>query len=150
MTQTVAQIRSALRKALSKLGTTNSHALPSGGNNHDAVLHELYVASEIEAYGKKRREEALKAVRNHVIEVNNGVDEIERVDPGTEQALIHGVHYSLTVKRSNPSSRLDKTVLQNKLQTDLELDLGAALHFINDCSKTNKAATTIRAIGSQS
>lgn len=147
MVMSAATVRSAVRKALAKIGNTNSHALPPNANNHDAVLHELYVASEIEAYAKKRREEALKAVRNHVVDVNDGVDEIDRVEPGTEQILLNGNHYTLTVKKANPAKRLNAAMVGNRLQTELGLSTGEQLKFMDACSTVSKPATTIRSIG---
>lgn len=147
MSQAITNVRAALHKALAKLGYANSHMQPAeGSNNHDSLLHELFIASEGESYFKKRREAALDAVKRHLIEYNDGVDEIADAAPGTEQIMLRGGHYDLVVKKANPSSRLNKTKIENKLKVDYGLSMAEVLQFMAACSDESKPATTIKAI----
>ena len=139
-------VRAAVHRAFNRIGHANSHACPAGGSNFEPDLHELFVASELESVSKKRRQDALSVVRKRVIEVE-GRDAIAEVEEGTEQVILSSEHYDLLTKVANASSRLNKARLQSKLIIDFGISLDQANKFLEACSVTSKAATTVRSVG---
>ncbi len=137
---TIAKMRSSLHSALERIGYRNSHICPESKSNVDPLLHELFVSHEGLSHFDKRRKVAISAAIKAA-----GQGAADAVAPGTEQAILDGVSYSLVIKKNNPAERIDRTKINNALHkrgfTEAEV-----LKFMADVSVSTKPATSVRAV----
>lgn len=131
--------RAAIHAALQRIGNHNGHACPTGGSNNDPALHEYMVATEGEAYFKKRREQArdalLKQVDANVI--NDVVAGVIKTNIKNSVTLVTTSNYTLTLDVSAPSKRLDEAALRNKLQTVHGMKAEEVEKLIDSCKKAS-------------
>lgn len=111
-TSAQAKLRTSLMKALSKIGHTNGHNIPEGATELDAQLHELYVAGEGKSYFDKRHKSVLEQITGE----EDIVSVVTNVAPGTTSTIARGKVYELILKKNQPATRFDKTVLKNELR----------------------------------
>jgi len=88
----------------------------------------------------KRRKVAIKAA----IDVA-GQSEVDDVEPGTEQAILEGEHYSLVIKKNNPAERIDRAKIGTALRK-LGFSMQQADKFMLDITTETKPATSVRAV----
>ena len=95
-------VRDAVNKAFDRIGTSNGHALPQGADNYvEPMLHEFYVASELNSRARKRYDAAKKAL------IDSGEFDPATVQPGDQVQLLSSAHYALNLKVNNPTTRTD-------------------------------------------
>ena len=132
-------VRGSLHRALNKIGHRNAHACPPGGSNTDPLMHELFVAHEGWSHFAKRRQVATKMA------LDTATTSLDDVEPGTEQSVLEGTHYSLVVKKNNPAERIDKAKIGTELRK-LGFDEAAVIKFMAAITNTTKPATSVRAV----
>jgi len=137
---TLIKLRASLHGALDRIGYRNSHACPDTTSNVDPTLHELFVSHEGLSHFDKRRKVAIKAA----IDVA-GQSEVDDVEPGTEQAILEGEHYSLVIKKNNPAERIDRAKIGTALRK-LGFSMQQADKFMLDITTETKPATSVRAV----
>lgn len=103
--------KAAVQKSFSKIGKTNGSAAPDSTDNRASVAWELFVSKELKSAAEKRYDVAKEAAKIA------GVLDEEKVREGTEVTTYENEHLNISLKQSNSSLTLDKTMLSNKLQT---------------------------------
>jgi len=134
----IAKLRSSLSNALEKIGTTNGHAY-TGTSNTAALLHEYWVATEGEGYFKKRRDAALKSLKESGI--------IEKEPPaGSESIVVTSDYFDLSLKKSNPQQRIDKALFAKALIKLFRATPDKIEAFSEEVTKEGEPSRTYRAI----
>ena len=94
-------IRDKVHAALTKLGHSNGTKLDDSASNTDALMHELYIASEIKAHGDKRHKMAKSALEE------SGLFDPTTVSIGDTKQVVDGNNYALNLQVKNPVKRTD-------------------------------------------
>jgi hypothetical protein len=138
--------RAAIHAALQRIGHHNGHACPAGASNNDPALHEYMVATEGEAYFKKRREQA----RDDLIKqcdgkaIDNVVTNVTKTKVKQSAVLLSTSNYTLTLDVAAPSKRLDEAALRNKLQTEHGMSADDVAKLIDACKKPSAPAKSYK------
>src|SRR5882672_1133047 len=96
----IAKIRSAAATAFDKIGRQNGSAPPQGDNT-DPLLHEYYIARELQAMATKRADKAKDRLLDDE-ETGLGVEAAAlKVKEGASGNLLTSQHYTLTLTHAN-------------------------------------------------
>lgn len=147
MSYDVGMLRAKLRQSLDRIGNHNGHAAPDTKNNADPALHELYVADEMLAYAKVRREEALRTCMDMAYspeEIDEIVTRVTDLMRGEDLVALNGEAYQMTLSLSKPSKRLDQTALRNLLQTEHGMTGEQVANLFDKASKYAAPAKKVR------
>ncbi len=134
----IAKLRTSLSNALEMIGHKNGHAY-AGNDNTGALLHEYFVATEGEGYFKKRRDVALKTLKE------SGLIE-EEPPAGSESIVLSTKMFDLSLKKSNPSERFDKAALPKVLIKVFKATAKQIETVQSECVKEGEPSRTFRAI----
>jgi hypothetical protein len=138
-------VRAKLHKALDAIGKSNGHACPETTSNHDADLHELYVASEASSYWTKRHDKAkAKAVILAGSDLTKAVDSVIKLQSGTSIIGAAGDLYTMTIDISKPAMRLDATALKSRLQLKHNMTSDEVEKLFDACSKQSAPAKKMK------
>ena len=138
MSAAFAKLKSALGTALEKIGNTNGHAYPYQDNT-GRMLHDYYVATEGEAFFKKKREAVLKQLKDSGILSNEP-------DAGSEAIVASTEMYDMSLKKSNPASRVDKALFAGALIKLFGAKPDKVEAFLSSVTKEGEPSRTYRAI----
>lgn len=133
------QIKAKLFGALDKIGNTNGHASPASQDPAVPALHEYFVATHGEAYFKKRRDAAKKALdgvlsdqqKKKLTAAVTGVKQNEVADTCT---LVETDPYVLSVDVKNGASFLDVQQLKVTLMREHKMDATKVEALIESCT----------------
>jgi hypothetical protein len=105
----VAVSKSAIQRALLKIGKSNGHACPSD-HAMDKLLHELLVAQEGQKFFEEMKKSTLEQINSDFSTV------IKNIEPGTTGVVGMGSLYMLMLQVKNAASRLDTTKFITELR----------------------------------
>jgi hypothetical protein len=109
-----ALLRSAIHKALDKIGNVGETALSEAGSNIDPILHQGYVFAELKSATEKRYKDWLAVITTDTDLAL--ADKIAKVQAGQSATLLSGTRYSFNLKVNNPPEKFDKTKFVNELR----------------------------------
>lgn len=147
MSHDVGMLRAKLRQALDRIGNHNGHAPPDTGSNADPALHELYVADEMLAYAKTRRDDALDKCMHMAYspdELDEIVTRVTKSLRGEDLVALDGFAYQMTLSLSKPAKRLDQTALRNLLQTKHGMSAEQVSKLFDEASKYSSPAKRVK------
>lgn len=102
--------KAAIQKAFSKIGKSNGSSAPESDKNTFGVAYELFVSKDLKSQAEKRYDAAKKAA------FDAGVIDESKVSEGSEVTTFISDMFDVSLKQSNGSFTLDKTMLSNNLQ----------------------------------
>ncbi|NJL54619.1 hypothetical protein HC928_05050 [bacterium] len=128
----LAMIRSAVHRALVRIGKSNGHACPTTDPN-DELSHKLLVAQEGMRFFDNLKKEALEEIAEAY------GDRIVNVDPGTVGAVSYGNLYMLLLQVKHAAERLDTKKFITEL-TRLGVGKGTIEEARENATTKNKPA----------
>lgn len=150
MSHDVSMLRAKLRASMDKIGKTNGHAMPQSSSNIDGQLHELYVASEAQAYWKTRHDKAKAAALEVAMpadELQEIVDRVIKNNAGESVIAAEGELYTMTIDMSKPADRLDAAALRSHLRIECGLTPEQLDAAWNAATKQSSPAKRIKVLG---
>lgn len=135
MAQEMLLLKSAIMKALGKIGTSNGTSPLPSRRNISPALHEFFVADTLRSAVNKRYDAAKEAVIEQA-----GID-IPNIEESSQHIAASNEHIDLLVKKAASSTTIDKTMLKNELTRRFGGDV--ANEIIKAASKPRAGATTI-------
>lgn len=135
----MSKIRTKLFAALDKIGNANGHGVPESQDPAVPLLHEYYVATHGEAYFKKRREVAKKALENTLSpiakkELERAVTSVKETEMASSVTLTETEPYILSVDIKNGASFLDVAALKVTLMREYKMDATKVEALIESCT----------------
>lgn len=132
-------VKQKLFAALEKIGNTNGHSCPENQDPAVASLHEYYVATDGEAYFKKRRENAKKKLEKDLSaplkkKLDKSVSDVKDSEVANTCTLIETEPYVLSVDIKNGATYLDVPKLKVALMRDYKMNATAVEALIEKCT----------------
>lgn len=144
-------IKQKLFAALDKVGKTNGTACPNSQDPAVPLLHEYFVATDGEAYFKKRRDVAKKALEKELSgplkkKLEKAIAAVRETEVADTCTLIETGPYVLSVDVKNGASFIDMGELKVALMRDHKMNATTVEALFEKCTKRREPSKGWRVI----
>lgn len=144
-------IKQKLFAVLDKIGNTNGHSCPESQDPAVPLLHEYFIATDGEAYFKKRREVAKKKLEKELSaplkkKLDKHVADVKETEVADTCTLTETEHYVLSVDVKNGASYVDMADLKVMLMREHKMNATAVEALIEKCTKRREPSKGWRVV----